>query len=332
MIYLCWRIIAPFIAALSWAFALVLIVRPAHVWLLRRGLPRTVAALAFVSLIVVAVIVPATVLARALATEATEVAGRASSDAGIRYIREGIEKSRLTGPLFQWLDARYDLPSEATQLAYSVAGWASRTASSALAGSMWVLTQLAVALFVLFYFLRDGEVIAQKLRLFLPLPGPELDLLFERIIQTVRISLGGKVLVSTIQGTLGGLIFAWLGLPAPVFWGSVMATLSLFPVVGAFVIWVPAALILALAGDWKHALLLVGWGVLIIHPIDNLLGPMLVGRTLHLHTLLMFFSVIGGLAAFGPAGIVLGPMIIAVAVALLEVAERSFIELPSKGN
>jgi len=272
------------------------------------------------------------VLARALATEATEVAGRASSDAGIRYIREGIEKSRLTGPLFQWLDARYDLPSEATQLAYSVAGWASRTASSALAGSMWVLTQLAVALFVLFYFLRDGEVIAQKLRLFLPLPGPELDLLFERIIQTVRISLGGKVLVSTIQGTLGGLIFAWLGLPAPVFWGSVMATLSLFPVVGAFVIWVPAALILALAGDWKHALLLVGWGVLIIHPIDNLLGPMLVGRTLHLHTLLMFFSVIGGLAAFGPAGIVLGPMIIAVAVALLEVAERSFIELPSKGN
>jgi predicted PurR-regulated permease PerM len=332
MIYLCWRIIAPFITALSWAFALALIVRPAYGWLLRRGVPRTFAAVAFVSLTVVAVIGPATVLTRALAKEATEVAGRVSSDAGIRYVREGIEKSRLTGPLFQWLDARYDLPNEAMQLARSVAGWASRTASSALAGSMWFLTQLAVALFVLFYFLRDGEVIAQKLRLLLPLPAPELDTFFERITQTIRVSLAGKVVVATIQGTLGGLIFAWLGLPAPVFWGSVMAALSLFPVVGAFVIWLPAALILALAGDWKHALLLVGWGVLVIHPIDNLLGPILVGSTLHLHTLLMFFSIIGGLAAFGPSGIVLGPVIIAVAVALVELAERSLIELPSKGN
>jgi predicted PurR-regulated permease PerM len=157
----------------------------------------------------------------------------------------------------------------------------------------------------------------------LPLPAPQLDILFERITEMIRVSLGGKVVVATIQGALGGLMFGWLGLPAPIFWGALMAALSLFPVVGAFVIWLPAALILVLAGDWKHALILVAWGVLVIHPIDNLLGPVLVGSTLHLHTILMFFSIIGGLAAFGPSGIVLGPVIIAVAVALTELWEHS---------
>jgi predicted PurR-regulated permease PerM len=325
MIYLCWRIIGPFITALSWAFALALIMRPAYDWILRKGLPRTLAALTLVCFVVVAVIGPAAVLASALAKEATDVVGRVSSDSGIRYVREAIEKNRLMGPLFQWLDVRYDLPSEAMVLARSIAGWASRTASSVLAASMWILTQLAVTLFILFYFLRDGELIAQKLRLLMLLPGPELDVFFERITQTIRVSLGGKVAVATIQGTLGGLMFSLLGLPAPIFFGSIMAPFSLFPVVGAFVIWLPAALILALAGDWKHALLLVGWGVLIIHPIDNLLGPVLVSSTLHLHPVLMFFSIIGGLTAFGPSGIVLGPVFAVVVVAMFELVERSSI-------
>lgn len=322
MIYLCWRIVAPFAAALSWAFALALIVRPAYIWLLRRGFPQTLAALTLVFLTVIALIGPAAAIATTLAKEAAEIVGRASSENGIRAVRDAIEKSLLTGPLFQWLDARYDLPTEAMQLARSVAGWASRAASSMLAGSMWFLAQLGVALFVFFYFVRDGELIGQKLRSLSPLPKPDLDLFFGRISQTIRASLGGKVVVAAIQGTLGGLMFGWLGLPAPIFWGAIMAGFSLFPVVGAFVIWVPAALILALAGDWKHAVLLVAWGVLIIHPIDNLLGPILVGRTLRLHTMLMFFSIVGGLAAFGPSGIVVGPLVVAVAVALFELIER----------
>jgi predicted PurR-regulated permease PerM len=294
-------------------------------WLLRRKLPQTLAALVLVCLIANALLGLAAAFATPLAKEAAEIVGRAGSEDGIRHLREVIEKNRLTGPLFHWLDAHYDLPTGAVQLARSVAGWASRTASVVLAGSIWFLTQVAVALFVLFYFLRDGELIAQKLRLLSPLPDAELDLFFGRISQTIRASLGGKVVVAAIQGTLGGLMFGWLGLPAPIFWGAIMAAFSLLPVVGAFVIWVPAALILALAGDWKHALLLVAWGVLVIHPIDNVLGPILVGSTLHLHTMLIFFSIVGGLAAFGPSGIVMGPVIVAVAVALYELVERSLI-------
>jgi predicted PurR-regulated permease PerM len=332
IIYLCWRIALPFLPALCWAMALALIVQPAFIWLVRRGLRRSFAALIIIALVALAVFGPAVWGASALVKEATDLVGRVDSDSAMGSVQEAVEKNRLVGPLLRWFDSRFDLPNEAMQLTRSLAGWASRTVSAVLAGSMWLLTQISITLFVLFYFLRDGEFIVEKLRLLSPLPSDELDNFFRRITQTIRVSLGGKLVVATIQGTLGGLMFGWIGLPAPVFWGSVMAALSVFPVVGAFLIWSPAAAILALNGDWKHAILLAGWGVLIIHPVDNLLGPVLVGGTLHIHTLLMFFSIIGGLAAFGPSGIVLGPVIAAVVVGLAELAERSRAAVTGLGS
>jgi predicted PurR-regulated permease PerM len=110
----------------------------------------------------------------------------------------------------------------------------------------------------------------------------------------------------------------------------VMAVLSVFPVIGAFVVWVPAATIFALEGDWRHAAILTAWGVLIIHPVDNLLGPVLVGSTLRMHTLLTFFSVLGGLAAFGASGIVLGPVTVAVISGLVELFDRSHSAEPAQ--
>ncbi|HYL36274.1 MAG TPA: AI-2E family transporter [Bryobacteraceae bacterium] len=321
VVYLCWRIVAPFLPALCWAFALALIAGPIYSWLVGRALPRSLAALIIISLVMVVVIGPAIVLAGALAKEASDVVNRVASDAGMKSVRDGIENSTLAGPAFRWLDSRYDLPKEALQMARSVAGWVSATVSSMLAGSIWLLTQITVTMFVLFYFLRDGQTIRRKVRSVIPLSAADTDLLFERIAQTIRVSLGGKIVVAAIQGTLGGLMFSWLGLPAPVFWGSMMAVLSILPVIGAFVVWLPAAIAFALQGDWQHALILAGWGVLIIHPVDNILGPMLVGSALRMHTLLMFFSIIGGLAAFGASGVVLGPVTIAVAAGLMELAD-----------
>jgi predicted PurR-regulated permease PerM len=323
VVYLCWRIVAPFLTALCWAFALALIAEPIYAWFLRRALPRTLAALIIVILVAVVVIGPGIVLAGALAREASDVVNQVASETRIRNVREAIEGSSLLGPAFRWLDSRYDLPKEALQLARSVAGWASATVSSVLTGSIWLVGQIGVTMFVLFYFLRDGPTIIKKLRSVVPLSPTETDLLFNRIAQIIKVSFGGKLVVAGIQGTLGGLMFGWLGLPAPIFWGCVMAVFSVFPVIGAFVVWLPAAIAFAFQGDWRHALVLVVWGVVIIHPVDNLLGPMLVGSTLRMHTLLMFFSIIGGLAAFGASGVVLGPATLAVAEGLIELAERS---------
>jgi len=323
LLFLCWRMVSPFLPALCWAFALALILAPAYQWLLRRGLPPGLAAFAFIVLIGVLVVGPGAALAGALTREATDLMNRARNEAGIKDVRDAIEKSRVGRPALQWLDSRFDLPEEAIQIARSAAGWASGALSSILSGSIWMLTQFTVTLLVLFYFLRDGQAFQEKVRSAIPLPAEETDLIVERIAQMLRISLGGKIVVAAIQGTLGGLMFGWLGLPAPIFWGSLMAVLSIFPVIGAFVVWFPAAMIFVWQGEWRNALILTGWGLLIIHPVDNVLGPMLVGGALRIHTLLMFFSIVGGLAAFGASGVVLGPVTVAVAVALTELAERS---------
>jgi predicted PurR-regulated permease PerM len=229
-----------------------------------------------------------------------------------------IERSPVLGPALRRLDSEFDLSKEAVQLARAATGWASAALSAVVARSMWLLMQIAVAVFVLFYFVRDGATILSTLRSFIPLPASCTDEVFSRIAQTIRVSLGSRVLVASIQGMLGGLMFFGLRLPAPVFWDPVMVFFSLFPILGSFVVWLPVALTFVVQGHWLRALLLAGWGVLIIHPVDNLLLPVLVGRTLRLHTLLIFFAIIGGLAAFGVSGVVLGPLVVAVAVALFE--------------
>jgi predicted PurR-regulated permease PerM len=203
-------------------------------------------------------------------------------------------------------------------VARAFAARASDVLSSIVTGSFRAVSQIGVMLVLLFYFLRDSHEIAEALLRASPFDAGRSRTLFDRIAITIRVSLLGKVAVSALQGLCGGLMFWWLGLPAPAFWGLVMGVLSVIPVMGAFVIWAPAAATLAAQGEWKNAIILTVWGILVIHPIDNLLGPVFVGNALRLHTLVMFFAVIGGLAAFGGAGIVLGPVIAALVVAVAQ--------------
>jgi predicted PurR-regulated permease PerM len=113
-------------------------------------------------------------------------------------------------------------------------------------------------------------------------------------------------------------MFWWLGLPAPLLWGMVMAILAVVPMLGAFIVWIPAALFLALEGSWGKALILTLWGMLIVGTIDNLLRPVLVSSRLKLHTVLAFISVVGGLMLFGAAGLILGPVALTITTVLLE--------------
>ena len=316
--YLCWRIVTPFLPAFCWAFALALVCEPFYQWIVHKLDSRGLSS-ALVVLLVIAVIAgPGAVLVRAVAVEAADVLRRAADPGSIEALRRAANNAKVVGPVLKWLDSHFDLQTEMLGIARSLGVQASTMLSALLTGSIRLLSQIAVTMFALFYFLRDGETIVRRFRSVLPLKPSFVDRAFSRIAQMIRVSLGGKLIVAMIQGALGGLMFFWLGLPAPVFWGSVMALLSVFPVIGGFIIWGPAALILALEGDWPHALLLAGWGILVIHPVDNLLGPVLVGATLHLHTLATFVGVLGGIAAFGAAGVVLGPVVVAITAAVLE--------------
>jgi predicted PurR-regulated permease PerM len=128
--------------------------------------------------------------------------------------------------------------------------------------------------------------------------------------------------VALVQGLLGGLMFWLVGLPAALLWGAAMALLAMVPVLGAFLVWAPAALFLALTGRWGQAVILLVWGVGVVSLIDNLLYPILVGRRLRLHTLPVFIAIVGGILLFGSAGMILGPVALAVTVAFVEIWRR----------
>jgi predicted PurR-regulated permease PerM len=188
-----------------------------------------------------------------------------------------------------------------------------------MAHSISAVSQAGTAVLAFFFFVRDEETILAAIAGLMPLSRAETGRLLARVAEAVRTAIYGRVLVGLAQGFLGGVIFAVVGLPAPVFWGAVMSFLSMLPMLGAFIVWVPAAVYLAAMGDWVRALIVTGWGVAVIHPADNLLYPMIAGQRMGMHTLVLFVAFVGGLIAFGPAGLILGPCIVAFAAALADV-------------
>ena len=194
-----------------------------------------------------------------------------------------------------------------------------RSIAPAVARSASVISQLGVIFLAFFFFLQDKELALNGIRRLLPFSQDEVDHLFARVSETVQATVYGRLLIGAIQGCLGGVIFALVGLPGAVFWGAVMIVLSLLPVFGAFLVWVPASGFLFVQGHWIQGLIVLIGGLVVIHPVDNLLYPTLVGSRIGLHPLILFIAFVGGLIVLGPAGLILGPCIVAVAIALAEI-------------
>jgi predicted PurR-regulated permease PerM len=328
LVFLCWLIVKPFLPALCWAFGLALIAQPFYQWLCRKVSRRGLAA--GISLIVIAVVLvaPAMILARVLVLEATELAQQIAGEQQRENLRSEMKNNYQVRKVLDWLRTRVDLQQEFALAVRRLAGWISSLASLAVTSSIWFVTQIIITVYVLFYFLRDGPLILNTIALLLPLSRPDTHRIFARVGETIRVSLYGKLLVASIQGSLGGLMFWWIGLPTPVLWGFLMVLVSVFPLLGTFMVWCPAVVILGLQGEWARALILAAWGLFVIHPVDNFLGPIIVGTTLRLHTLLIFFAVVGGVVAFGPSGFVLGPVIVAVVVAVFEIQQSRILGSP----
>jgi predicted PurR-regulated permease PerM len=315
-IYLCWKLTAPFINAFTWAFALAVVCAPLRKWLFAR-MPKVPATMLILALVVLVVAAPVTLILRSLFQESLQIQSlvRQSLDADVWQSTVGAHP--WLGNLWKWADQQFDLDGIARQTAAAIARWI----APALAHSVGVVSQAGIALFALFFFLRDQEIVLDSVRRLLPFSPEEMDLLTARISSTVRYSIYGRLAAGLIQGALGGAAFAFLGLPAPVFWGMVMVLLSILPMFGAFVVWAPAALFLLVDGHWARALILTMWGLAVIHPVDNLLYPVLVGARVGMHSLVLFIAFVGGLIAFGPAGLILGPCIVAAARGIAEVWE-----------
>ena len=314
-IYFSYELAAPFLPAIAWALSLAILFAPLHCWLESKVKSPNIAAALSVLIGAVLVVVPVTLVAEQLISEAGKGAETIKTLIASGEWRRAFEAYPLIAPIGQWIEQQVDL----SEILKSGTAWLTEFGTSFVQGSLLQLIGIIMTFYLLFYFLRDRSMALQWLRFLSPLKEADMTRLFDDVNDTVHATLYGTFVVAVVQGTLGGLMFWWLDLPAPLLWGIVMGLLAFVPVLGAFIIWIPAAIFLVLTGSADKAVLLTLWGVIVIGGIDNLLYPMLVGKRLKMHTVLAFISIVGGLTVFGASGLILGPVIFTVTKLLLEI-------------
>ena len=321
-------ILLPFYSAVLWAVILALVFSPVERWFNNR-LPNQPNLATFLTLlsIVGIVLVPVAFTGASIVSEATTL---------YENIQSGDIK--LGSFLQRFLDA---LPTWATNfLAHfgvtDVADMQARIISLLAEGSQFFATQAvlvgqgtanvllgtSIMLYLLYFFLRDGGKLSQKIIHAVPLADEYKDALFHKIAVVVRAMVKGTILVAILQGFLGGLIFWALGIHAPVLWGVVMAFLSLLPAVGASIVWFPVAVYLVATGAFGKGLILMAFGAGVIGLVDNLLRPYLVGKDTALPDYIVLISTLGGIALLGLNGLVVGPLIAALFIAVWDIAAR----------
>jgi len=314
-VYICYLLAVPFLSALTWALVLAVLFVSVHQAIEARLRRPNLSATISVLMVALIIVVPATFVAERLISEAAKGAIVVQAQVEGGAWRTAIDAHPWLAPIDKWIEQQIDLPA----IFGNVASWLTNTGASFVRGSVVQLLGVVFTFYLLFYFLRDRRLALETVRKLSPLSQGEMDRLFDQIVDTVHATIYGTGVVAGVQGTLGGLMFWWLGLPTPLLWGLVMALLAVVPVLGAFIVWIPAAIFLALDGSWEKAIILTLWGGLVVSTIDNLLYPMLVGNRLKLHTIPAFISLVGGLTVFGPAGIILGPMAVTITMILLEI-------------
>lgn len=319
-VYLSYRLMLPFLSAIVWAAVLGILVAPIQPRLEKHVRNPNVAAFISSSVAAIVVTVPLIFVVQQLVREAADGAALIQRTLSGSEWRDVVAGVPVLPAIIGWIEQRLDLAGAVGE----IARWLTAQSGMLLRGSINQAVLLLLVFYILFYFLRDRGLAARTLEHYSPLNGSETEELVSRVVDTVHATVFGTLMVAAVQGALGGLIFWWLGLPAPAFWGLVMGLLAIIPVLGAFIIWLPTAVFLALEGDWVSALILVVWGGVIIATIDNLLYPVFVGSRLKLHTLLAFFGAVGGIILFGAAGLVLGPATISVTLALVAILKRRF--------
>ena len=320
LVWLVFLIVRPFLVPLGWAAILAILITPWHGRLAARwGASR--AALAGTAGVTIGLIVPGVLL-------------------GFYFVREGIQAAqrlqdlaasgRLNWAVRIWASLAERLGQSNTDLGTAVQD-AARALAAFLAGSLGgivanvaqLILYLFLMLFALFYFLRDGKAIMGVVRRLLPFDEPLRERMLTEAQRLIHASVTVSVLIAVLQGSICAIAFALAGIGAPIFWGLVMSFMSLLPVVGAWPVWLPAAIWLLVTGQIGRGILLLAICGGIAGTIDNLLRPILLSEHSRLDGLMVFVSVLGGIAAFGMIGLVLGPIVFATALAVLDVYTHS---------
>jgi len=325
------RIVQPFIGAILWGFLLAFLLFPVNERLRRAlGGRRGVAAILLTLAVILLLVGPAALLAVALANQASELVGHVQKAAAQYQIARPSDLLRVAilDRIMRWIEAVVPVTAEQIQagMVEGAKGLLQMLASfsgSFFVGALGAVVGLAMTLLLLFFFLRDGEVMVQKVLLLIPLDAERKAHLIEHLAAVTRAVVLGALLTAIIQGALVGIAFALVRLPSPLVFGVLASIASLVPLVGASLVWAPTAVVIALQGRWAAALFLAVWGVAVVTSADNVIRPRLIAGRAQISTLPVLLGLMGGVGAFGPIGMVLGPVVIALVLALLRFAEES---------
>ncbi len=314
--YFLMRVFEPFFGPLGWAGVLAICVFPWHERLAAR-VGRSRSAAIITTIVAFIIIGPGLLLLTAFAREGT---------AALQSLDRDVLANQFAWVVDKW--DRYhvyipgawslDVGTLINQASTNVAAFLAARIGGLLADVAVFVFHLFVTLFALFFILRDSESIMRMMRRAIPFDEPRRERMIRLTRDLVFASVVAGLLIASIQGLLGGLLFAALGLNAPVFWGVAMGFFALLPVLGTWVIWLPAAAWLAGTGHLVKALILAAFGAALVGSVDNVLRPALLAGRAQMNGLLMFISLLGGVSVFGLLGLVLGPIIVALTAGLLE--------------
>lgn len=330
-IYACFKLIQPYMNSIIMAFIISLLFTPLHSRLeMKFKNSPNITALVSCTILTFIIVIPLLVVFSAIIQQ-----GSTFSKDAYGWVSAGGVQSILAHPtvakglhfINEWLPFDSIDPQEVAQ---KVAQFASQFGTKLVGVSAKVLgdatnflVDFMLMLFVLFFLLRDHDKMVSAMRHVLPLSRSQEDILLEEIEQVSKSAVLGSFLTAIAQGLAGGFAMWLAGFPG-LFWGTMMGFASFIPVVGTALIWLPAAIYLLLTDQWQWALFLVGWGVVVVGSIDNIVRPLLMQGNSGMNTLLIFFSLLGGIQLFGLIGLIYGPIIFAVTLVLFKLYEVEF--------
>lgn len=320
--YLSYQILKPFFNAIAWAIVFTIVFYPVYTFILRYGRSRSFTSLITTVLILLVIVAPFIYLSFVLLEELKEVAEKIDKEA-IESIKNvlaspplvrvtekiqsyfGIEGVEISGVVFE------GLKKFGKGLVDNLSVWAANISRA--------IIDFIFMGFTVFFLLRDGPDILRKVGSYLPFSENQKDRLALQVKGMVVSTVYGGVVVAIVQGALGGIAFFALGINAPVLWGTAMAVMSFLPLLGTFSIWGPASIYLLITGSYMKGIVLLLFGSLVIGIVDNILKPVIISGRTKMPTLLIFFSVIGGINFFGFIGFVIGPLVLALFVSVFEI-------------
>jgi predicted PurR-regulated permease PerM len=322
-------IFAPFAPSMTWAAFLAFLLYPLNLRLRRRLAGKAAAAGLLTILAPIVILLPLSALSIDFVAQISALLQRLQKSAAELDIKSlsDLQQFPLIARINVWLEAHSGISAEQIQ-SWLISGTREvlRGAASMGGGFFWgalgSLFGFAIMLFLLFFFLRDGDTMLARVRRLIPLDEVRKDRLFLQLSGVTRAIVVGTSVTALLQGLLVGIGFTIASLPSPVVFGVLAALLSMLPMGGAAFVWGPAVIWLFADGRWGFGIFMLAWGLL-LGGLDSILRPLLISGRARISALAVFIGVLGGIPAFGAIGLIAGPVVLSLALALIEFAEES---------